>query len=212
MSASRLVTGFLTAAAVLALAAGTGASELYETHGDRHIDKERRPAAGKALVYVLHPPHGLRALEKLSVFLDGSLLGIMVPGSAGTFMATEVEPGRHEFAAANKNASILDADLAADRTYLIEVGSTAGMMTARAFILPVPPESKSLKELLKTKRVGTASGYVTYVEITTTEAGRQWVAEGQEKVNEAIERARKKPAEIEHLRPEDGFPTPPWTD
>ncbi len=79
----------------------------------------RPPAAqpaGKALIYVLRPHHGLTGFPS-KIAVDGEWKGANLPGTYFTFT---VEPGLHYFCSSAKSQSLLIMTVEAGKTYYLE--------------------------------------------------------------------------------------------
>ena len=178
------------------VAATAFASDKYDRGGK--IDGARRPAPGQALVYFVRPQF-LGAAIKTKLFADGELLSIL---GAGTWTVWEGPPGKHEFATESENAGLLEAELAADRIYFVQVAIHMGAMKARTNFEVVCKGSEAEEEVGKK--------YHEAEQALLTDEGRQWVAKNRADIDRTIAKYRAKGEEIEYLKPEDGAPAPPW--
>jgi len=83
-------------------------------------DKSAPPAAaqpaGKALIYVLRPRHGMTGFPS-KIAVDGEWKGANLPG---TYFSLTVEPGLHYFCSSAKSQSLLIVTLEAGKTYYLE--------------------------------------------------------------------------------------------
>ncbi|HJW32376.1 MAG TPA: DUF2846 domain-containing protein [Holophagaceae bacterium] len=174
------------------------ASDLYIVDEKKPMDGARKPAPGKALVYLARPQR-MGALIKVKAYVDGKSLGFVMSGS---YLAVEVEPGKHEFVVAAENAGFLTAEVAADKIYLVQVAIHMGMWKARTHFEVARPGSDALKEISEKKdKLGA---------IETTAEGKAWIEQRQADFNKTIEEFRKKGEEFELLKPEDGTDLLPW--
>lgn len=185
------------AAATLA-AAPALASDKYIKNKDKPFDEARRPPAGKVLVYFARPQL-MGAAVKVKLFADGEFLGII---SSEGFVPWEGEPGEHEFIAEAENAGFLEANLAPDKIYFVQVAIHMGAMKARTHFEVARPGSEALEEITK------KHGQLRL--ITTTDDGRAWVIEEKQDIDKTIAKFRAKGEEFEYLKPEDGWDSPPW--
>ncbi|HJU84586.1 MAG TPA: DUF2846 domain-containing protein [Holophagaceae bacterium] len=174
------------------------ASDLYVTKEKEAMDPGRKPAPGKALVYLARPQR-MGAVVKVKTYLDGKPLGFVMSGS---FLAVEVEPGKHEFVVAAENAGFLEAEVLADKVYLVQVAIHMGMWKARTHFEVARPGSDALKEIMEKKDDLRA--------IETTAEGMAWIAKRQADFDQTIAEYRKKGEEFEILKPADGGEALPW--
>jgi hypothetical protein len=188
--------GFWLALLCVSAAAPLAASDKYDKGGV--IDGARRPAPGMALVYFVRPQF-LGAAIKTKLFADGELLTVL---GAGTWSVWEGPPGKHEFATESENAGLLEAELAPDRIYFVQVAIHMGAMKARTHFEVVRKGSEAEEEVGKK--------YHEARQAVLTDEGRQWVAENRAKIDQTIAKYRQKGEEIEYLKPEDGTTEPPW--
>ncbi|MGH7857731.1 MAG: hypothetical protein ACREQY_10415 [Candidatus Binatia bacterium] len=180
-----------------ALVAGSAsASDKYDRGG--MIDSARRPAAGKALVYFVRPQL-MGAAVKNKLFADGTLVTVM---GAKTWAAWEGDSGKHEFATEAENAGLLDAELAPDRIYFVQVAIHMGAMKARTHFEVARPGSEAAEEVGKKLH--------EVKEALLTEEGKAWVAGKRAKIDEKLAKYRAKGEEIETMKPEDGAAEPPF--
>jgi len=175
-----------------------GAAEKYIVHDDQPMVDARRPAQGKALIYFVRTQK-LGFAVKVKLYADGKLSGLIM---SKTYIPVEVDPGKHEFIAAAENAGFLEAELAADRIYYVQVAIHMGAVKARTHFEVIRPGSEAMKEMLKTQKDLRA--------ITTTDEGLQWANEEDPDIQAVIAKFREKGEEFEHLKAEDGFTQPPW--
>ena len=192
-----LAPALLTVALLLSGCAGT-VVHMQELSADR---APGAPARGKAEVVFLRPS-GLGFAIQSSVFevKDGKslLVGIV---AAKAKVAYEVDPGRHLFMSIGENADFMTADLAAGRTYYVNVEPRMGLWKARFGLVPVRAKDFDSDEfksnLAECKWVG------------LTDAAHRWARENMESVEskraEYYPDFLKQPeAERPHLAPDDG--------
>lgn len=103
------------------------------------------PAEGKALVIFTRPAIDAPLL-KFTYFDDEQFLG-----KIGTkdYIAYACNPGKHLLWAKAENQDFLEAELEADKIYLIETKVTTGILKARIGLVPYDPEVKSAEKLKK---------------------------------------------------------------
>ena len=190
------VPGLAVALLCAVVAAPGAASDKYDK--GTTIDGSRRPAPGTALIYFVRPQF-LGAAIKTKLFADGELMAIL---GAGTWAVWEGPPGKHEFATESENAGLLDAELAPDKIYFVQVAIHMGAMKARTHFEVVRPGSEAADEVGKK--------YHEARQALLTDEGRAWVAENRAKIDQTIAKYRQKGEEIELLEPEDGAAEPPW--
>jgi hypothetical protein len=188
----------LLAAACLLAAGPAAADDLYKVDEAKPIYSTPKPAPGKAMIYFVRSTT-LGSAVKVKLYADGKFLGLVM---SQTFIAYECDPGKHEFIAAAENAGFLEADLAADRVYLVEVAIHMGAWKARTHFETARAGSDALRDI--------EDELPNVHPVQTTAEGRAWVAERQAKFDETIRKFRDKGEEFEALKPGDGFENPPW--
>ncbi len=188
----------LLALCALAIAVPALASDKFVVHEDKPLDDARRPAPGKALIYFARP-QTMGFAVKVKLYADGRFAGLIM---SKTYIPIEVDPGKHEFIVQAENAGFLEAEVAPDRIYLVQVAIHMGAMKARTHFEVARTGSEAMDEILKSREALRA--------LSTTEDGQQWVKEEDPKIQEVIKKYREKGEEFEHLKPEDGFGAPPW--
>jgi len=182
----------------VALAFPAAASDKFTVHDDKPMDDARRPAPGKALIYFVRT-QTMGFAVKVKLFADGSFVGLIM---SKTYVPVEVDPGKHEFVVEAENAGFLEADVAPDKIYVVQVAIHMGAMKARTHFEVARTGSEAMQEFLKNQENLRA--------LTTTDEGLNWVKEDASKIQEVIKKYRDKGEEFEHLKPEDGFAGPPW--
>ena len=190
---TRLVV--MMAVLAVALPAIGMAGDKYLKNDDVKLDPARKPAPGKALIYFVRPQF-MGAAVKVKLYAEGKFLGIL---ASKTFIPYECAPGKHEFAAVAENAGLLDATVAADRIYVVQVAIHMGGIKARTHFEVARKGSEALDEYQKAKS--------ELVGITATEEGVKWVEEDAQVDKGKMEKYRAK--ETETLSPEDGADTLP---
>jgi hypothetical protein len=181
-----------------ALAFPAAASDKFTVHDDKPIDDARRPAPGKALIYFART-QTMGFAVKVKLYADGQFVGLIM---SKTYIPVEVDPGKHEFIVEAENAGFLEARVAPDKIYVVQVAIHMGAMKARTHFEVARTGSEAMQEFLKTQENLRA--------LTTTDEGLKWVKEDDPKIQEVIKKYRDKGEEFEHLKPEDGFAGPPW--
>ena len=167
------------------------AGDKYVKNENVKLDPARKPAAGKALIYFVRPQF-MGAAVKVKLYADGKFLSIV---ASKTFVPYECDPGKHEFAVVAENAGLLDATVAADRIYVVQVSMHMGGLKARTHFEVARKGSEALEEYLKGKN--------ELVGITVAEEGVKWVEQDAQEDKGKMEKYRAK-GEVETLAPEDG--------
>jgi len=181
-----------------ALALPAAASDKFIVHDDKPMDDARRPAPGKALIYFVRTQVAGFAI-KFKLFADGKFVGLIM---SKTYIPVEVDPGKHEFVTEAENAGFLEAEVAPDKIYVVQVSSHMGAWKSRTHFEVARTGSEAMDEFLKRQADLRA--------LTTTDEGLQWVKEETPRIESVIKKFRDKGEEFEHLKPQDGFATPPW--
>ena len=180
------------------LAFPAAASDKFTVHDDKPMDDSRRPAPGKALIYFART-QTMGFAVKVKLYADGKFVGLI---QSKTYIPVEVDPGKHEFIVEAENAGFLEAEVAPDTIYVVQVAIHMGAMKARTHFEVARTGSEALQEFLKNQEDLRA--------LTTTDEGLKWVKEDDPKIQEVIKKYRDKGEEFEHLKPGDGFAGPPW--
>ena len=94
------------------------------------------PDPGKALVVFLRPTLTGYAIQA-AVYDGERFIGIV---SRHTAVPYQAEPGAHRFMVVSEAADFLDAELAAGRTYFVDVAPRMGAWRARFSLLPLSAE------------------------------------------------------------------------
>lgn len=181
---------------VLVLAPIANASDKYEKNENVKIDPAKKPAPGKALIYFART-QVMGAAIKAKLYAGEEFLSIL---ASKTFVPYECDPGKHVFAVVAENAGLLDAEVVADKIYVVQVAMHMGAMKARVHFEVARKDSEALEEFLKAKE--------DLEGITTTDDGRAWAKEDAEDDLKKMKKYREK-GEVETLKPEDGTDTLP---
>jgi len=192
----RLVVLIALVLFALALPAVGGDKNDINTH--QPMDVARGPAPGKALIYFART-QSLGMAVKVKLYADGKFAGLIM---SNTYIALEVDPGKHEFIVTSENAGFLEAEVAPDKIYVVQVAIHMGALKARTHFETARTGSEAMEEFLKDQK--------DLHSVTTTEEGLEWVQEEDPKIQEVIKKFRDKGEEFEQLKPEDGFASPPW--
>ena len=181
-----------------ALTFPVAASDKFTVHDDKPMDDARRPAPGRALIYFART-QTMGYAVKVKLYSDGHFVGLIM---SKTYVPVEVNPGKHEFIVEAENAGFLEAEVAPDKFYVVQVAMHMGAMKARTHFEVARTGSEAMQEFLKHQENLRA--------LTTTDEGLSWVKDDGSKIQEVIKKYRDKGEEFEHLKPEDGFAGPPW--
>lgn len=172
------------------------ASDMYVANKDVRLDPARKPAPGKALIYFVRT-QTMGFAVKVKLYADDRFLGIV---GSKTFVSYECDPGAHHFAGVAENAGLLDAEVAADTIYVVQVSIHMGAWKARTHFEVARKASEALDEYRKSKS--------DLAGITTTDAGRKWADEDATTDAEKMVKYREK-GEVETLKPADGWESLP---
>jgi hypothetical protein len=117
---------------------GCSASSDYMRPLERPRAIQPKPDAA-TIVFIRHS--GMAA-GIVTTILDGRgrFLG---DSTSSSYFATHVPPGQHVFIAWAENTAALRADVAAGKTYYIEVSPSMGALSARMHLLAITPKSES---------------------------------------------------------------------
>ncbi len=165
------------------------------------------PKAGLAQVVFIRP--SLFAANQLVTILDGEGQFIGDSPSVSHFVVS-LPPGTHRFVAWAENTTALVADLAANKTYFVEVALRAGAMSPRVVLLAQTPGTENFELvptwLAQTERLAVSGG--TMPESVANRSGdvteRLHAAAQELQDLESAELARR------HLKPEDGLDGVPF--
>jgi hypothetical protein len=92
-----------------------------------------------AVVVFIRPTSFSAAIKTTLLDEQGNFVGDSLPTS---YFAVNVTPGEHVFIAWAQNTAVLQANLAAGRTYFVEVALTTGLWAPRVDLLPLTPRSE----------------------------------------------------------------------
>jgi hypothetical protein len=129
---------------LLVLLAGCAGSSRYMTKDETPDAIE--PQAGQALIVFVRPSGAAYAMEFSVIDDKGNYIG-QVPAKGHVLHAAA--PGRHTYIVWAENTAVLDAEVAAGKTYIVEVAPRMGMWAARAHLLPVKRGSEDWDEAME---------------------------------------------------------------
>lgn len=104
-----------------------------------------RPAAGKSLVIFERPPVTALAVQ-IRLFDSTTYIGLM---GAGGHLIYECTPGIKLFWATAENRDFMQADLAPDQVYLVQILAVTGALQARVKLQPYNPTKKNAEKIKK---------------------------------------------------------------
>jgi len=105
-----------------------------------------KPSQGKALVYLTRSNGAM--MVNFRVYDKNLFIGSLVYGN---YFLYECEPGQHLFWAASENRDFVEANLEADKVYVIDLEARIGAFVAAVALVPQnPKEKKHRKKLYKT--------------------------------------------------------------
>ena len=96
--------------------------------GQINNDKLIAPAEGKSVIYFMRTS-GLGALMNFRYFDESNYLGKF---NGVNYLRYECEPGKHLFWILAENTDVLEANLAANKIYIVETNATMGAFSAAA--------------------------------------------------------------------------------
>lgn len=109
----------------------------------------KTPSEGKALVYIMRS-NDLGGALNFRVYDKDIFLGAL-PSRA--YFTYQCEPGEHLFWAASENRDFVEANLEANKTYVIDLRSKFGLVIAAVGVEPYSPDNKRhikrIKKVLK---------------------------------------------------------------
>ncbi|MEM6767283.1 MAG: hypothetical protein AAF655_20260 [Bacteroidota bacterium] len=103
------------------------------------------PEEGKAVVYFVRPS-GLGAAINFQLYHEEVFIGKF---NGVNYMRYECEAGEHVFWARAENRSFVNADLLANKSYIIELVPQMGAIKAGVKLFPIKPNEKRLKKIHK---------------------------------------------------------------
>jgi hypothetical protein len=105
-----------------------------------------KPKEGKALVYFVRSNSAGFALNFRIYDKDKFLYALPY----GEYLVYECDPGQHMFWAASENRDFVDAELEANRVYVVDIQGQMGMLVAGVSLVPFnPTERSNRKDLFK---------------------------------------------------------------
>lgn len=104
-----------------------------------------KPSEGKSMVYIARRSI-VAFLIKFSIYDGDTFLGKL---GADRYFAYECDPGEHVFVAKSENTSYIEANLEANKTYLIDAEVKTGILRARAELKPLDKTHKKFEKNLK---------------------------------------------------------------
>ncbi len=108
----------------------------------------KKPSEGKALVYIMRSVDLAGSGLNFRVYDGDRFLGAL-PSRA--YFTYECEPGEHLFWVASENRDYVEANLEANKTYVIDLKSKIGVFIAAVGMEPYSPDTK--KHVKRVKRV-----------------------------------------------------------
>jgi hypothetical protein len=181
----------------LLLVAGCSSSSRYMVKDE--TPEPLQPPSGEALIAFVRPG-GLSAT--FTVIDDkGNYIG-QIPTDSHVLHATA--PAHYRYIVWAENTSVLDADVAAGKTYIVEVAPRMGMWSARAHLLPVKRGGKDWDKAPQ------------WVQETTQwdvdpDLAKQWTEEKRDGIVIQLQRAKEMWAKYDEedkekrtMRPDDG--------
>ncbi|WGD35592.1 hypothetical protein [Olleya sp. YS] len=106
-----------------------------------------KPTEGKSLVYIMRS-NNLGAGLNFRVYDKDKFLGAL---PSGAYFIYECDPGEHLFWAASENRDFVEANLEANKTYVIDLRAKMGMFIAAVGVEPYEPTNK--KHVKRIKKV-----------------------------------------------------------
>ncbi|PXV63568.1 hypothetical protein CLV62_11355 [Dysgonomonas alginatilytica] len=107
--------------------------------------KKVTPDSGKCLIYFIRP--GASALAIKFKLYDNEVLVDKLGHS--NYIAYECDPGEHIFVIKSENTDYLEANLDANKVYLVECSVQPGIVKARVAFDPISPEHKKFEKKKK---------------------------------------------------------------
>lgn len=155
----------------------------------------QKPREGKALVYLIRS--GAGAIVNFRTYKDDKFLGVL---GSEEYQIVECEPGEHLFWAVSENRDYVEANLEANKVYVLNVQGQIGAFVASVSLEVLDPTKKSDKKLFA-RKIRNASGIV-YDESKITEDKSENIEKGLAKYKELKE---KKSSKITKLEPGQAF-------
>jgi len=156
----------------------------------------KQPTQGKCIVYIMRS-NGIGAALNFRVYDKDKFLGAL-PYKA--YFTYECDPGNHLFWAASENRDYVEAELEANKVYVIDLRAKIGMFIAAVGVEPYNPKDdrhiKRLKKVLK-KHIN-----ANIVDANRTKEKEENIA----KAMEAYERIKEREfSKIKRLSPDMNF-------
>jgi hypothetical protein len=108
----------------------------------------QKPKDGKSLVYFTRS--GGAFLINFRLYFNDKFIGAL---SSGNYFKVECEPGKHMFWAASENRDFVEAELEANKVYVIDLVAKMGAFVASVSLEPQNPlEKKHKKRFYKSVR------------------------------------------------------------
>ena len=156
------------------------------------------PSEGKSVIYFVRST-GLGALMNIRYFDNGNYIGKF---NGKNFIRYECEPGKRIFWIKAENVDFVEAELEANKIYIVETNATMGAFSAAArFLLVDFKDEKQMKRILKVLKEKEG------VTFTTEE-----LKEDQLKMKDAISFGmktvvdkRKRKKKIKYLKPDMNY-------
>ena len=99
----------------------------------------KKPSEGKSLVYIMRSVNVAGGGLNFRVYDKDRFLGAL-PSRA--YFTYECDPGQHLFWAASENRDFVEADLEANKTYVIDLKAKVGVFIAAVSLEPYSPDNK----------------------------------------------------------------------
>jgi hypothetical protein len=153
------------------------------------------PKEGKSLVYVIKSGAGF--LLNFRVFKDDKFIGAL---ASGNYFIIECDPGKHLFWATSENRDFVEANLEANKVYILNLEGQMGAFIASVSLKPLKPTEKRDRRFLYRALKNTKA--IIYNPNDVVEDKSENIKEGLEKYKELKDRNSSK---IRVLNPEDNF-------
>lgn len=112
----------------------------------------RKPSEGKVVVYFVRSS-GMGALINFKYFDGEKYLGKF---NYGKYLVYECDPGKHVFWSRSENTDFIEAELEADKIYIVDSEAQMGAIKAGVKLVPFNPNPESYKTLKKFEKKKTA--------------------------------------------------------
>ncbi|MDQ7960222.1 hypothetical protein [Flavobacterium lindanitolerans] len=137
----------------------------------------QKPKEGKSLVYLIRS--GAGALVNFRAYKDDKFLGALVNDD---YLIIECEPGEHLFWAVSENRDYVEANLEANKVYVLNIQGQMGAFIASVSLKQLDPNKKSDKKLFARKIRN--SWAIVYDESRITEDKSENIEKGLAKYKE----------------------------